>query len=152
MKKSICQIFIKITVGKSNGRNIKEREAFYVLQSCCVDCGDIRFQPRFQTVFVKDLTYGFLNAYAQGDQKLYIELEDRFMKPSKIASRRQFMETVIAWAFIFFYLQIRRDHRYFTALSFLLSSHTLLSYVNRFEFILSFNEVQKHSPFRLVKD
>ena len=37
-----------------------------------------------------------LNAYAQGDQKLYIELEDRFMKPSKIASRRQFMETVIA--------------------------------------------------------
>ena len=71
-----------------------------------------------------------LNAYAQGDQKLYTELEVRFMKPSKIASRRQFMETVIAWAFIFFYLKIRRDHRYFTALSFLLSSHTLLSYVN----------------------
>ena len=66
-------------------------------------------------------------AYAQGDQKLYNELEDRFMKPSKIASRRQFMETVIAWAFIFFYLKIRRDHRYFTAHSFLLSSHALLS-------------------------
>lgn len=46
------------------------------------------------------------------------------------------METVIAWAFIFFYLKIRRDHRYFTALSFLLSSHTLMSYVNRFEFVL----------------
>ena len=77
-----------------------------------------------------------LKAYAQGDQKLYTELEDRFMKSSKIASRRQFMETVIAWAFIFLYLKIRIDHRYFTALSFLLSSHTLLSYVNRFEFIL----------------
>lgn len=77
-----------------------------------------------------------LNAYAQGDQKCYTESEDRFMKPSKIASRRQFMETVIAWAFIFFYLKIRRDHRYFTALSFLLSSHTLMSYVNRFEFVL----------------
>ncbi len=82
-----------------------------------------------------------LKAYAQGDQKLYNELEDRFMKPSKIASRRQFMETVIAWAFIFFYLKIRRDHRYFTALSFLLSSHTLLSYVNRFEFILQDKDV-----------
>lgn len=58
------------------------------------------------------------------------------MKPSKIASRRQFMETVIAWAFIFLYLKIRRDHSYFTALSFLLSSHTLLSYGNRFELIL----------------
>ena len=58
------------------------------------------------------------------------------MKPSKIVSRQQFMETVIAWAFIFFYLKIRRDHRYFTALSFLLSSHTLMSYVNRFEFVL----------------
>lgn len=77
-----------------------------------------------------------LKAYAQGDKKLYTELEDRFMKPSKIASRRQFMEAVIAWAFIFFYLKIRRDHRYFTALSFLLSSHTLLSYGNRFELIL----------------
>lgn len=82
-----------------------------------------------------------LNAYAQGDQKLYTELEDDFLKPSKIASRRQFMETVIAWAFIFFYLKIRRDHRYFTALSFLLSSHTLLSYVNRFEFILQEKDV-----------
>ena len=51
------------------------------------------------------------------------------------------METVIAWAFIFFYLKIRRDHRYFTALSFLLSSHTLLSYVNRFEFILQDKDV-----------
>lgn len=77
-----------------------------------------------------------LNAYAHGDQKLYTELEDRFMKPSKIASRQQFMETVIAWSFIFFYLKIRRAHRYFTALSFLLSSHTLMSYVNRFEFVL----------------
>lgn len=77
-----------------------------------------------------------LKAYAQGEQKLYTELEDRFMKPSKIVSRQQFMETVIAWAFIFFYLKIRRDHRYFTALSFLLSSHTLMSYVNRFEFVL----------------
>lgn len=77
-----------------------------------------------------------LNAYAQGDQDLYTELEDHFMKPSKISTPQQFMETVIAWAFIFFYLKIRRDHRYFTALSFLLSSHTLMSYVNRFEFVL----------------
>lgn len=76
-----------------------------------------------------------LNAYAQGDQDLYTELEDHFMKPSKISTPQQFMETVIAWAFIF-YLKIRRDHRYFTALSFLLSSHTLMSYVNRFEFVL----------------
>lgn len=82
-----------------------------------------------------------LKAYAQGDQKLYTELEDHFMKPSKIASRQQFMETVIAWSFIFFYLKIRRAHRYFTALSFLLSSHTLMSYVNRFEFVLQERDV-----------
>lgn len=82
-----------------------------------------------------------LNAYAQGDQNLYTSLEDHFMKPSKIASRQQFMETVIAWAFIFFYLKNRRAHRYFTALSFLLSSHTLLSYVNRFEFVLQEKDV-----------
>lgn len=58
------------------------------------------------------------------------------MKAARFFSRQKFMETVIAWAFIYFYLKNRRAHRCFTALSFLLPSKTLLSYVNRFEHLL----------------
>lgn len=58
------------------------------------------------------------------------------MKAARFFSRQKFMEMVIAWAFIYFYLKNRRAHRCFTALSFLLPSKTLLSYVNRFEHLL----------------
>ena len=82
-----------------------------------------------------------LNAYAHGDQKLYNELEDRFMKPSKISSRQQFMETVIGWAFILLLLKDPKRSSLFHGPFFLLSSHTLLSYVNRFEFVLHEKDV-----------
>ncbi|WP_279174929.1 hypothetical protein [Parasutterella excrementihominis] len=81
-----------------------------------------------------------LHAYAGSEQALYIELEDRLMKAARIGSRQKFMETVIAWAYIYFFLKNRRAHRCFTALSFLLPSKTLLSYVNRFEYLLEEDE------------
>ena len=81
-----------------------------------------------------------LHAYADSEQALYIELEDRLMKAARIGSRQKFMETVIAWAYIYFFLKNRRAHRCFTALSFLLPSKTLLSYVNRFEYLLEEDE------------
>lgn len=80
-----------------------------------------------------------LDAYADGDNVLYTNLEDRLMKAARFFSRQEFMETVIAWAFIYFYLKTRRAHRCFTAISFLLPSKTLLSYVNRFEHLLEEN-------------
>ena len=43
-----------------------------------------------------------LNAYADGDKVLYTTLEDRLMKAARFFSRQKFMETVIAWAFIYF--------------------------------------------------
>lgn len=158
MKKSVCQIFnkncletgLKPDIPTINAAALEYVKRFPIFNVPAVAFSDRDFDETIAAYLpypiVKVVTLGrtpveskkvfpsiadcirLLKAYAQGDQKLYNELEDRFMKPSKIASRRQFMETVIAWAFIFFYLKIRRDHRYFTALSFLLSSHTLLSY------------------------
>ena len=171
MKKSVCQIFnkncletgLKPNIPTINAATLEYVKRFPLFNVPAVAFSDSDFDETIAAYLpypiVKVVPLGrtpveskkifpsiadcvrLLNAYAQGEQKLYNELEDRFMKPSKIASRRQFMETVIAWAFIFFYLKIRRDHRYFTALSFLLSSHTLLSYVNRFEFILQDKDV-----------
>ena len=46
-----------------------------------------------------------LHAYADSEQALYIELEDRLMKAARIGSRQKFMETVIAWAYIYFFLR-----------------------------------------------
>lgn len=166
MKKSICQIFnknclktgLKPDIPTINAAALEYVKRFPLFNVPAVAFSDSDFDETIAAYLpypiVKVVPLGrtpveskkvfpsiadcnrLLNAYAQGDQKLYTELEDRFIKPSKIATRQQFMETVIAWAFIFFYLKIRRDHRYFTALSFLLSSHTLMSYVNRFEFVL----------------
>lgn len=96
-----------------------------------------------------------LNAYADGDKVLYTTLEDRLMKAARFFSRQKFMETVIAWAFIYFYLKNRRTHRCFTAISFLLPSKTLLSYVNRFEHLLeedaftSKEEAQENQTHRI---
>lgn len=86
-----------------------------------------------------DESIRLLNAYAEGDNVLYTELEDRLMRSARFFSRQKFMETVIAWAFIYFYLKDRRAHRCFTAISFLLPSKTLLSYVNRFKHLLEEN-------------
>ena len=77
------------------------------------------------------------------------------MKAARFFSRQKFMETVIAWAFIYFYLKNRRAHRCFTAISFLLTSKTLLSYVNRFEYLLeedaftSKEEAQENQTHRI---
>lgn len=171
MKKSVCQIFnkncletgLKPDIPTINAATLEYVKRFPLFNVPAIAFSDSDFDETIAAYLpypiVKVVPLGrtpvesnkvfpsitdcirLLNAYAQGDQNHYTKMEDRFMKPSKIVSHQQFMETVIAWSFIFFYLKIRRAHRYFTALSFLLSSHTLMSYVNRFEFVLQERDV-----------